>query len=108
MLLFWLKSRSSVKVTPCTRIELSALTANWVTVKVCPAMVILPALVAPVVLAATERVTVPLPVPLLPEVIVAQLNELIAVHAQLFAKAVTVTLPVLFVEAKDWLVGKIV
>ncbi len=53
----------------------------WVTVTVCPATFKLPALADPV-LAPTEKVTVPLPDPLAPEVIPIQLSLLLAVQAQ--------------------------
>lgn len=78
---------------------------DCVIIKVCPAMVRLPVLVAPVVFADTEKVAGPLPMPL-PVVIVAQLRAVDAVHAQLLAEAVTVAKPVPPVEVKDWLVGE--
>ena len=59
--------------------------------KVCPATVKVPVLEAPV-LALTEKATVPLPVPLAPEVIQIQLSLLFAVQAQPLP-AVTDTLP---------------
>ncbi len=59
--------------------------------KVCPPTLKLPVREAPV-LALTEKLTVPLPVPLAPEVIVIQLSLLLAVHEQLLA-VVTVTVP---------------
>lgn len=71
-------------------------------------MVILPVLEAPVVFSATEIFTVPLPVPLLPEVIVAQSRLSDAVQAQLLAEAVTVTLAEADDEVNDWLFGEMV
>jgi hypothetical protein len=79
--------------------------ALCVTVKVSPAMVIVPVRREPV-FAATEYPTVPFPVPLPPEVIVIHVALLVAAHAQP-APAVTVTLPVPPLEPKDWLVGEI-
>jgi hypothetical protein len=52
-----------------------------VTVKVCPATVIVPVRCGPV-LAATENCVTPLPVPLAPLEIVIQVTLLVAVHAQ--------------------------
>lgn len=60
----------------------------------------MPVLDAPEVFAATEIVTVPLPVPVAPEVIATQLRVLDAVHAQLLSEAVTVTVPVPAAEVK--------
>jgi hypothetical protein len=48
---------------------------------------------------------VPLPVPLLPEVMVIHVSLLVAVHVQP-VPAVTVTLPVPALAVKDWLVGE--
>lgn len=62
-------------------------------------MVKLPVLSAPL-FAENEKLAVPLPVPLLPEVIVAQFGELVAVQAQLLDEAVILTLPVPPVEVK--------
>lgn len=53
----------------------------WVTVNVDPAIVSVPER-APPVLAATVYVTLPLPVPLAPPVIVIQLAPVVAVHVQ--------------------------
>jgi hypothetical protein len=47
-----------------------------------------------VVFAVTEKLTVPLPVPLLPEVIVIQPSLLVAVQGQAPFGVVTLTLPV--------------
>lgn len=69
-------------------------------------MVISPVLAFAVVFAATEIATVSLPVPLLPEVIVAQGRELVDVHAQLFDDVVTVTLSLSVAEVKVRLVGE--
>jgi hypothetical protein len=65
----------------------------WVTVKVWPAIVSVPVRDEVLVLAATLYATVPLPVPLVPEVIVIQLALLAPVHVQP-VPAVTVTEPV--------------
>ena len=64
----------------------------WLTVKVWPPMVSVALRPAPV-LAATENATVPLPVPLAPDVIVIHGALLVAVHAHPLV-AVTVTEPV--------------
>ena len=66
---------------------------SWVTVNVWPATVSVPVRGDVLVLAATEYVAVPLPVPL-PDVIVTQGRVLVAVQGQVFADAVTVMLPV--------------
>jgi hypothetical protein len=58
-------------------------------------------------LAATEYATVPLPVPLPPDVIVIQPTLLLAVHAQHVSDAVTATLPVPPLAVKFWPVGLI-
>jgi hypothetical protein len=63
-------------------------------VMVCPATVMVPFRALPVVFAATLKVTGPLPVPLLPDVIVIQEALLAAVQEQLLEEAVTVVLPV--------------
>ena len=59
------------------------------------------------VLANTEYVTVPVPVPLLPEVIVIQLALVVADQVQP-AGAVTATLPLEATAARDWVAGEIV
>src|SRR5262249_51591446 len=79
-------------------------TPAWLAVNVWPAIVIVPLRAAPV-FAATEYVTVPLPVPLLPAVIVIHDALLAAVHAHVVADAVTVTLPVVAAAAGDALDG---
>ena len=56
------------------------------------------------VLAATEKPTVPLPLPVAPEVIVIKDELLTAVHAQLPVD-VTLTIPVLPEAPKFWLDG---
>ena len=56
--------------------------AAWLTVKVWPAMVAVPVRAVVTVLAATDRATVPLPLPLAPLVTVSQDAVLAAVHAQ--------------------------
>ncbi len=80
-------------------------TASWFTVKVLPAMVIVPDLELLRLFAATEYFTVPLPLPLLPDVTVIQLLLLAAVQEQP-AVAVTLTLPVPPLASKDLLAGE--
>ena len=65
----------------------------WVTLKTFPAMVELAVLEDELVLAATEYCTVPLPVPLPPEVMVTQEAPLLAVRGHV-DWVVTFTLPV--------------
>jgi hypothetical protein len=66
-----------------------------VTVKVWPAIVRVPVRVAVSGFAATEKSTVPLPVPLAPDVTVSHEGELLtAVQLQVEAEALTPTLPV--------------
>ena len=60
---------------------LNVQTPDCVTVNVCPAIVIVPVVVAPV-FGATEKATVPLPLPLAPVVTVIQEALLTAVHSQ--------------------------
>jgi len=62
------------------------------TVKVCPPIVNVPVRAAPV-FAATPNATVPLPVPDAPLVTVNHAAFALAVHAQLFAEAVTAIEP---------------
>ena len=81
-------------------------TPAWFTVNVWPPAVIVAVRAEALVLAATENATVPLPLPLLPEVTVTQAAELVAVHAQP-DEEVTVKLPVPPLAATDWLVGAI-
>ena len=70
-------------------------------------MVMVPARVLVAVLAAALKATVPLPVPLAPDVTVSQdVLLLTPVHAH-DAPAVTVTLPVPPAAATDWLAGLI-
>ena len=77
------------------------------TVNVVPAIVMVPLWVPVVVLAAALKATVPLPVPLAPDVTVSQdVLLLTAVQAHV-APAVTVTEPVPPAEPSDWLVGAI-
>ena len=66
--------------------------ASWLTVKVLPAMVMVPLRAGPVFPDA-EYPTVPLPVPLEPEVMVIQSALLVAVQVQVLSEAVTVILP---------------
>jgi hypothetical protein len=65
---------------------------DCVAVNVSPAMVIVPVRWLVPVLAATVKATVPLPVPLLPEVIFIQLTLLVATQGQPL-EAITLTLP---------------
>ena len=67
--------------------------ADWVTVKVCPAIVIVPVSVFTLELAATEKDTVPFPSPLPPDVTVIHETLLTAVHTHPLP-AVTFTAPV--------------
>ena len=76
------------------------------TVKVCPPMVSVPVRAA-AVFAATLNATVPLPVPEAPLVTVNHAALALAVHAQVFADAVTVTDPAAAVSATSCVVGEI-
>ena len=76
------------------------------TVNVMPAIVRVPLWALVPVLAAALKATVPLPVPLAPEVTVSHDALLTAVHAHP-APAVNVTLPVPPAAPSDWLVGEI-
>jgi hypothetical protein len=78
----------------------------WVTLKMFPAMVELAVLEDALVLAATEYWTVPLPVPLPPEVMVNQEAPLLAVRGHV-DWVVTFTLPVPPAALKLWLIGEI-
>jgi len=78
----------------------------WVTLKVWPAIVIVPDLLLVDRFAETEYVTVPFPLPPPPPVIVMNGALLVAVHAQP-AGAVTPTLPLPPEAAKTWLAGEI-
>jgi hypothetical protein len=69
-----------------------------------PAIVIVPVLSFELVLADTEYVTVPLPLPLFPDVIVIQLT-LEAVHLQVVSEVVTSILYAPPPEGDDWLCG---
>jgi hypothetical protein len=77
--------------------------ALCVMLKVCPATVIVPVRAGPV-LAATEKLTVPLPVPVAPAVMVIQASLLVAVQAQP-AAAVTLVEPAPPAAAMVWLAG---
>ena len=68
-------------------------------------MVKVPVLELPLGFAATAYATVPLPLPLLPEVIVIQATLLLAVQAQPDA-VVTFSVPVVALAATDWLVDE--
>jgi hypothetical protein len=81
--------------------------ASCVTLNVLPAMVIVPVRSAAFGLAATVKLTVPLPLPLAPELTVMNGELLTAVHVddgQLPVKA-TLTMPVLPEAPKFWLDG---
>lgn len=80
---------------------------DWLTLKVLPAMVMLPLLALPL-LAEAVKLTAPLPVPLLPEIIVTQSGYPVAVQVQELSAAVTVMLPLPPDIAKLWLEGDIV
>ena len=80
--------------------------AAWVKVNETPAMVEAAVLDEAAVLAAIEQFTVPLPVPLLPEVIVIQDAPLVAVHEHPLC-VVTLMLPVVAPAPTDALVGDI-
>src|SRR5215831_18103303 len=67
-----------------------AVCADWLMVMVCPATVSVPVRLPVEALAATEYATLPLPVPLEPDVIVIQEAPLLAVQLE---AAVTPTLP---------------
>ena len=69
-------------------------------------MIILPMRALPLVFAATEYVTIPLPIPLPPDVMVIQVVFLTAVHLHPLG-AVTVTLPLPPLAVKSLLVGEI-
>ena len=79
--------------------------ADWVTVNVCPAMVIVPMRCDVPVLGATEYPTDPLPRPVAPDVTVIHAAVLVAVHEHVFAEAVTATVPVLLAAATARLAG---
>lgn len=76
---------------------------DWTTLRVCPPIVRVPVLESVVVLAVYEYFTVPLPVPLAPEVMVSHEVLLAAVHVPLHPDgvAVTVTVPVPAEELTD-------
>ena len=77
----------------------------WVTVKVCPAMVIVPLRAGPTAaFEATLKLTVPLPLPFAPPVIVIQTALLTAVQVQPLP-AVTFTLLLPPMTPKFWLVA---
>jgi hypothetical protein len=80
--------------------------AAWLTVKVAPAIVKVPLREVVAVFAAALIPTVPLPLPLAPEVTLSHVSLLAAVHAQP-APAVTPTLPVPPAAVIAWLVGLI-
>src|SRR5687767_11173319 len=70
--------------------KVQAVLAAWVTVKVWPAMVMVPVRWAPV-LPATTTLTAPLPVPVAPDITISQLTLLAAFHAHALV-VVTATL----------------
>jgi len=77
------------------------------TVKVCPPIVNVPVRAA-AVFAATPNATAPLPVPDAPLVTVNHGALARAVHAHVFAEAVTATEPAPAVSATSWVFGEIV
>ena len=79
----------------------------WVIVTACPPTVRVPVLDDVPVCAAIPKLTVPLPLPLAPLLIVIQVPERVAVHEQP-AAAATVTLPVALDALNDRLVGETV
>ena len=76
----------------------------WVTVNIAFLTLTVPLLDAVLVFAPTEKATVPLPVPLKPEVIVMNCALLTAVQEQVLA-AVTRKVPLPPAAATDWPVG---
>ena len=79
--------------------------AYWVTVKVWPAMVMVPVRAAPV-FAATVKLTDPGPVPLAPAVIVIHDGALLtAVHAHVAPVVTAIAVPAPPASAIAWLVG---
>jgi hypothetical protein len=90
------RSKAGPPATTCCgcRLEITGRTApSCMIVKACPAMANVPIRLLVVALAATEYLTVPLPLPLLPDVMVIQETLLVAVHEQP-AGLVTLTAPV--------------
>ena len=79
----------------------------WLTVKVWPAMVMVPVRLLAEVFSATVYVTLPAPEPVLPKVIVIKAALLAAVHEQP-AVVLTATLPLPPLAGNAWLVGEIV
>jgi hypothetical protein len=79
--------------------------APWKMVKGTPPTVIVPWRGWPLVLAATEKLTPPLPVPLVAEVMVTQFKLSVAVQLQSWTAGFTVKLPVPPVELKKALLG---
>ena len=79
-------------------------TPAWFTVNVWPPAVIVAVRADVLVFAATEKATVPFPLPLAPEVTVTHAAELVAVHAQPDDE-LTLNEPVPPLAATDWLVG---
>ena len=78
--------------------EKAELTPAWVTAKVSPAIVMVPAREAGLVFGATEKATSPFPLPLLPEVMVIQESWLTAVQPQPVAVTVTWSLAIPLLE----------
>ena len=64
------------------RVDVTAQPPAWLTVNVWPPIVSVPVRGPLLVLAAALKLTVPLPLPLAPDVIVSQASLLVAVHAQ--------------------------
>ena len=81
--------------------------AAWVTVTVWPAMVSVPVRGVVAVFASIEKATVPLPLPLTPDVMVSQASLLVAVQLQPVA-VVTLLLPELAAAPEGSVVGETV
>jgi len=79
--------------------------AAWLTVMVLPPMVSVPLRLDEELLAAIEKVTLPFPAPLAPDVTVIQFTLLTAVQAQALGEGVTVTLLLLPLAPTDTLSG---
>ncbi len=95
-------------VAEAERLQLGTgeLAAAWVTVKVCSPTLMVPMRVWFEVLAAMSKLTLPLPLPLAPPVMVIQLTELTAAQVHEVPVEFTVTLnePFEAVAAAVWLV----
>ena len=80
-----------------------AAAADCVTVWVCPAIAIVPVRAAPV-LAAAVKATLPLPLPLAPDVIVIHVAAVVAVHPQPDGAVTPIGVPAPPALPIDWLV----